>query len=109
MAKTLNEFSNSLKEFISNNQDAHSGSINKHLYNNLKFEIVDPRTSKTPQILISIGMSEATFNVITGEKTSGGLGPTEKYVYRWMDKGSNKEELRELLKQAQKNVGKANV
>ena len=54
-------------------------------------------------------MSEATFNVITGEKTSGGLGPTEKYVYRWMDKGSNKEELRELLKQAQKNVGKANV
>ena len=107
MTKTLNEFSNSLKEFIASNQDSHSGQNNKQRYNNLKFDIVDPRTSKTPQILISLGMSEATFNVITGEKTSGGLGPNEKYVYRWIDKGSNKEELRELLKEAQKNVGKA--
>lgn len=108
MAKTLNELSNSLKEFITEAQDAHTGNdIKKYRYNNLKIEVSDPRITKTPQIIVTIGMSEATFNIITGEKLSGGLGPDEKYVYRWMDRGSNREELREAFKRAEKNIGKA--
>ena len=52
-------------------------------------------------------MSEATFNLITCEKLSGGLGPDEKYVYRWIDRGSNKQELLEAYKRAEKQIGKA--
>lgn len=108
MGKTLSELSRSLKEFIADSQDAHSGGdIKKQRYNNLKIDIVDPRASKTPQIIVSIGISEAVFNIITGEKTNGGLGPDERYVLRWLDRGSNREELKEILKDAQKHVGKA--
>lgn len=108
MGKTLSELSRSLKEFIEDSQDAHTGrGIKKYRYNNLKIDIVDPRASKTPQITISIGISEASFNLVTGEKTNGSLGPDERYVLRWLDRGSNKEELREILKDAQKHVGKA--
>ena len=108
MSKTLNELSSSLKEFIANSQDAHTSSdVKKYRYNNLKIDISDPRTTKTPQIIITIGMSEAAFNVMTGEKISGGLGPDERYVIRWMDRGSNREELKAILKDAQKHIGKA--
>ncbi len=106
--KTLSELSRSLKEFIAESQDAHtSGDIKKYRYNNLKIDISDPRTTKTPQIIVTIGMSEAAFNVATGEKLSGGLGPDERYVLRWMDRGSNREELNAILKDAQKHIGKA--
>ncbi len=108
MAKTLNELSRSLKEFIAENQDAHSANdIKKYRYNNLKIEVADPRTTKIPQIIVTIGMSEATFSLITGEKLSGGLGPDERYVYRWMDRGSNREELRDVYRRQEKNIGKA--
>lgn len=108
MAKTLNELSSSLKEFITENQDAHnSAGIKQYRYNNLKIEVPDPRTTKIPQFIVTIGMSEATFNLITCEKLSGGLGPDEKYVYRWIDRGSNKQELLEAYKRAEKQIGKA--
>ncbi len=108
MAKTLNELAASLKEFIASTQDAHtSGDIKKYRYNNLKIDISDPRTTKTPQIIVTIGMSEATFNLATGEKISGGLGPDERYVLRWLDRGSNREELNAVLKNAEKHIGKA--
>lgn len=107
MARTLHELSNSLKEFIFENTDAHNNSDFKHYrYNNLKINISDPRTTKIPQVIVTIGMSEASFSLLTGEKISGGLGPDEKYIYRWMDRGSHKEELREAYRRAEKQVGK---
>ncbi len=110
MAKTLSELSRLLKEFIIEYHGASSDKgPYKHRYNNLKIDVLDPRTSKIPQISVSIGISEATFNLLTSEKTSGGLGPDEKYVLRWLDRGSNREELKEILKSAQKHIGKANT
>ncbi len=108
MAKTLNELSESLKNYITESQDAHSvNSVKNYRYNNLKIELADPRITKIPQMIVTIGMSEATFNLFTGEKLSGGLGPFEKYVYRWMDRGTNKQELLAALKRAEKQIGKA--
>lgn len=111
MAKTLSELSRGLKEFLVEIQsDAHSaGSVKSYRYNNLKIEIPDARTAKTPQVVITVGMSEAAFNIITGEKISGGLGPDERYIIRWFDRGSNREELKEAFRRAEKNVGKANA
>lgn len=109
MAKTLNELSNELKEFLIESQsDAHNiGNIKKHRYNNLKIDIADPRTTKTPQVIVSIGMSSASFNLITNEKITGGLGPEERYVLRWFDRGYNKEELKDAYRRAERQVGKA--
>ncbi len=108
MSKTLSELSRSLKEFIAESQDAHtSGDIKKYRYNNLKIDISDPRTTKIPQVIITIGMSEASFDIMTGEKISGGLGPDEKYIFRWLDRGSNRGELITIMKNAQRHIGKA--
>ncbi len=108
MARTLNELSASLKEFITENMDAHNiTGMKQYRYNNLKIVVADPRITKVPQFIITIGMSEATFNLLTGEKLSGGLGPDEKYVYRWIDRGSNKQELIEAYRRAERQIGKA--
>ena len=108
MARTLNELSASLKEFITENMDAHNiTGMKQYRYNNLKIVVADPRITKVPQFIITIGMPEATFNLLTGEKLSGGLGPDEKYVYRWIDRGSNKQELIEAYRRAERQIGKA--
>ena len=108
MARTLNELSASLKEFITENMDAHNiTGMKQYRYNNLKIVVADPRITKVPQFIITIGMSEATFNLLTGEKLSGGLGPDEKYVYRWIDRGSNTQELIEAYRRAERQIGKA--
>ena len=108
MGRTLNELSNSLKAFITENQDAHNANdMKNYRYNNLKITVSDPRTTKIPQIIITIGMSEASFSLMTGEKLSGGLGPDERYVYRWMERGSHRDELREAYRRAERQIGKA--
>lgn len=110
MAKTLNEVARELKEFIVELQsDAHnSGGVNKYRYNNLKVNIADPRTTKNPEIIITIGMSEATFNMVTKEKISGGLGPDERYVIRWLGRDTTSNGLKEIYQQAVASIGKAN-
>ena len=52
MSKTLNELTRELKDFIVDLQsDAHNSSgMNKYRYNNLKVEIVDPRTTRVAQV-----------------------------------------------------------
>ena len=110
MAKTLNEVSRELKDFIVELQsDAHNiGGVNKYRYNNLKVSISDPRTTKNPEIVVSVGMSEATFNLNTREKISGGLGPDERYIIRWLGRDSTYNDLKEIYQQAVANIGKAN-
>ena len=109
MSKTLSELSREMKDYIIDLQsDAHNvSSVHKYRYNNLKIEVVDPRTSSTPQAKVTIGMSEAVYNIVTMEKVSGGLGPDEKYVIRWFMRGSNLAELKEAWGRAEKQVGKA--
>lgn len=109
MAKTLNELSREMKEYILELQsDAHNiGGTKKYRYNNLKIEVLDPRTTKIPQVRISIGMSEAIFNITNVEKISGGLGPDERYVMRWFMREGNLRELNDAWKRAEKRIGKA--
>ena len=108
MSKTLNELAQDLKEYIYELQsDAHNiGGFNKYRYNNLKVEIADPRTTKTPQVTITVGMSEVVFNLNTKEKVKGGLGPDERYVIRWLNRDGVVNELKEILKQTKRKVSK---
>ena len=87
MAKTLNELASDLKEAIKDAQsDAHNKSnMNAARYNNLKLTM-DPQASANPEVVISLAMSEATFNIKTGEKVNGSLGPDERYVLKWLGK-----------------------
>ena len=87
MAKTLNELAGELKETIIDAQsDAHNrGNIKMARYNNLKLSM-DPQGSSGPQVVITLAMSEATFNLRTGEKINGSLGPDERYVLKWLGK-----------------------
>ena len=109
MAKTLNELSRELKDFIIDIQtDAYNkGSVNKYRYNNLKLEVLDPRLNKIPQVKIVIGISEAIFNIANAEKTSGGLGPDERYVLRWLMKSSVVGDLRGAWARAEEHIGKS--
>ena len=109
MSKTLNELSRELRDFIFELQDdPHNVTgFKKYRYNNLKIEVMDPRTTPNPQVKITIGMSEATFNIITSEKIAGGLGPDERFVIRWLGKELNLGELKEAWRRAEKQVGKA--
>lgn len=109
MAKTLNELSRELRDFIIELQsDAHNiTGFKKYRYNNLKIEVMDPRTTPFPQVKITIGMSEAIFNMLTIEKIAGGLGPDERFVLRWFTKSNNMNELKEAWNRAEKQVGKA--
>lgn len=109
MGKTLRELSTDLVEFIINmHNNAHdSGSFHKQRYNNLKLEMADPRLYKTPQIKIHVGISEAVFDLANLQKISGSLGPDERYVMRWLSKDTVINELNEMWKNAEQQVGKA--
>lgn len=109
MAKTLNELSRELRDFVIELQsDAHNiTGFKKYRYNNLKIEVLDPRITPFPQVKITIGMSEAIFNLVNLEKLSGGLGPDERFVIRWFGRGTNLMELKEAWGRAEKQIGKA--
>lgn len=108
MGKTLNELARSLKELIEDLQsDAHNiKNFNSARYNNLKFKM-DIAKNSNPHVVIAVAMSEATFDLKTGEKLNGSLGPDEKYVIRWLGKSENLESLRENWGNVEKNRGKA--
>ena len=83
------------------NSDAHNASSYRpEKYNNLKLSM-DPHRDPNPHVVISIAISEATFNLNTFEKTNGSLGPDEKYVQRWFGKSATAENLRECWKVAE--------
>lgn len=108
MAKTLNELALDLKTYIIEIQsDAHNkGNLRPERYNNLKFQM-NIAANRNPHVLVFIGMSSAEFDLRTGDKTAGGLGPDEKYVMRWIDKPTSLPALRECWKRVEKNRGKA--
>lgn len=107
MGKTLNELTSDLKETIINLQsDAHNKTdIRRERYNNLKLEM-NIATNPNPHVIVNMSMSEAEFNLRTGEKVNGGLGPDERYVLRWMGKANVLEDLRECWGGIEKSRGK---
>lgn len=117
MGKSLHELSLDLIDYVVDmhrGQDSMSG-FNKSRYNNLKLEISSPKETKVPQLKISIGISQAIFNLMPMQKVMGSLGPDERYVYRWISRDSvyndligmwkvaEEEERRKLLKQEEEN------
>lgn len=108
MSKTLNELASDLKTYIIEIQsDAHNkGNLRPERYNNLKFQM-NIAENKNPHVVVNIGMSSAEFNLNTGDKTAGGLGPDERYVIRWLEKPTSMPALRECWKRVERNRGRA--
>src|SRR5574344_190744 len=106
MAKTLNEMADSLKEFIIDNQSGggKSEGANNPRYNNLKLDM-DIVKEPTPHVIINIAMAEGIFNLKTCEKMNGGLGPDERYVQKWLGKGSIIQDLQAIWDGKIKNRG----
>ena len=108
MSKTLKELTDDLKEYIINQQsDAHNkASLKKERYNNLKLSM-DIAKNPSPHVIVSIGMSEAEFDIRTGNKNSGGLGPDERYVLRWFGRLNVMPYLNECWKYIARQRGRA--
>lgn len=92
---TLNELANKLQTFIIEQQvDPHNvRQLNIHKYNNLKLKIAQ---LSYPNVVICIGISEATYNLEDGTKVDGGLGQDERYVLKWLRKGPVIDNLKQL-------------
>lgn len=108
MGKTLNELASDLKECVIGLQsDAHNkGNVRKERYNNLKLSM-DVASNPKPHVVINLAMSEAEFDLKSGEKTNGGLGPDERYVLRWFSKPNTLADLQACWQDAEKSRGKA--
>lgn len=100
MPKTFREMGNNLKEFIIDAQsDAHNVlAFSPRRYNNLKLSM-NPKKERKPHIVVSIGMSEATFSLPDGEKLSGGLGVDERMTLRWLGRANVMQELNAMWKE----------
>ncbi len=94
--KTLHEMAVKLQEsIIAQQEDAHnSTTLNVTKYNNLKLKMSTKYTY--PHVIITIGISEAIFNIADGTKTDGGLGPDEKYVKKWLGTSTVVADLKEI-------------
>jgi hypothetical protein len=96
--KTLHEMAEKLQKFMVDYQEnTHSATImNFKRYNNLKIRM--DSQFNYPHITVSIGISEATFDIKSCIKTEGGLGPDEKYVRKWLESSSVVYDLNEIWK-----------
>lgn len=96
---TLHELAIKLQESIIQQQgDAHNASnLNVHKYNNMKLQMKSEITY--PHVVISIGISEAVYNIKDCTKVEGGLGSDEKYIRKWLGKSSVLESLMEVYDQ----------
>lgn len=95
---TLNELANKLQAFIIEQQvDPHNlRQLTVHRYNNLKLKIAQ---LSYPNVIVCIGISEATYNLEDGSKVDGGLGQDERYVRKWLGRNTILKELKELYYQ----------
>ncbi len=107
MAKSLNDLAKELKALIIELQsDAHNQSnLRVARYNNLKL-LMEPERNHNPHVVVDFSMSDAEFDIKTGQKINGGLGPDERYVLRWFNKAGTLAALQETWKVILKNGGK---
>ena len=103
MSSELHHLEGSLKEFLSESQNEHHNSSNANLYkyNNLKISM-EPSKYKVPHFIVRIGISEAVYNLASGERISGGLGSDERLIRRWADKSFIKSDLNIAWTQSKK-------
>lgn len=94
--KTLHELATKLQQYIiKSQQDAHnSTNMNITKYNNLKLRM--ETKLHYPNVIVTIGISEATFNIREGTKTDGSLGPDERYVKKWLGGSTVIADLKEI-------------
>ncbi len=103
MAKTLNELTIELKDFILDtlNDPRSKVKVKRYEFNALDVSM-DPDRESMPHIIVSMGISEATFSIETGKKITGGMGPVERYVLKWLEKGLTLQKLRETWMSTEK-------
>ena len=106
MYKTLNELANELKEYIIELQsDAHNKmNFRPERYNNLKL-LMFPQKNRTPHVIVDLSISAAEFDIQSGQKINGSLGPDERYVLRWFNKTGTLFNLQETWKTKIKKGG----
>ncbi len=94
MLAELHNLEESLKDFLveTQNDSYNSRNANFYKYNNLKV-FMEPKRDKTPHFIVRIGISEAMYNIETGDKISGGLGSDERLIRRWIEKTFVKSDL----------------
>lgn len=99
MPKTLNELAGELKQAIIDLQsDAHNkGNMRAERYNNLKL-VMEPDRNRTPHVVVDLAISSAEFDITSGQKLNGGLGPDERYVLRWLSKSGTLTNLQDTWK-----------
>lgn len=87
MSNEFHTLEESLKNFFAEicNDSRNARSMNVYKYNNLKIYI-DPKKSNIPHFIVRIGISEALYDLVKGEKISGGLGSDEQIVRKWIHK-----------------------
>lgn len=106
MGKTLNELGQELKALIiSLSSGTGSEKIQPEKFNNLKLSM-DVAKEPIPHVKISIGISEAVYDINTLEKMDGSLAQNERYVQRWFNKASVAESLKACWKRRIDNRGK---
>ena len=107
MAKTLNEITIELKEYILDclNDPRAKVKVKPFSYNSLNVSM-DADREITPHVIVSLNMSEAIFNIHTGRKITGGLGPDERYVLKWLERGYTKQKLYETWLSAERTKRK---
>ena len=109
MARTLNELTQELKEFIMDylNGPRARTRVKHSVYNGLEIKM-DSSKEKAPHIIVSNGMSEAVFSIKTGKKITGSLGPDENIVLKWLARMSTIQKLSETWKshEHKKNLSK---
>lgn len=94
MPEEFHRLEESLKEFLMDEQSDNYNSRNANLYkyNNLKV-FMSPSQNKNPHFIIRIGISEAMYDISTGDKISGGLGSDERHIRKWLDRSFIKTDL----------------
>lgn len=105
MGKSLNDLGHELKKVIIDANTGVTQNFQPEKYNNLKLSM-DIVKEPTPHVKISIGISEATYNINTQEKMDGSLGQNERYIDRWFNKPNVVGSLKECWKRRIDNRGK---
>ena len=93
----LNDYATKLQTFLIREAQDDGRRVSKARYNNLKMKISS--RLQYPNVIITIGISEATYNIEDGTKTEGSLGPDERYVYKWLSRKEIQPALKELYLQ----------
>lgn len=103
MSEEFHSIEESLKEFLAESQNDRNSNIaySFHKYHNLRI-YMDPKKSAIPHFIVRIGISEAMYDLVKGEKISGGLGADEKIVRKWVMRNLERFDFHSVWKKAKK-------